>query len=82
MVKESERTLSCPWCHKGEVVATGGGNAAISIQCPKCKHFFRIDLLTFRTEKSIAVRRVARKTYRLEPQKQGLHQVNTIPVTD
>lgn len=82
MVKETERTLPCPWCHKGEVIATGGGNAAVSIQCPKCKHFFRINLLTYQTEKSIAVRHVPRKTYRLEPRKKELYQVNTSRVTD
>lgn len=65
-----ETTVQCPWCHKGEVVATGGGNAAISIQCPKCKHFFRVDLTTFVVEKSLAIRRGMKKSFRLEPHKQ------------
>lgn len=50
--------LKCPWCEKGEILASGRASVEISAQCPKCHKFFIGNLYTLRTEKSKACRRV------------------------
>lgn len=50
--------LVCPWCFKGEVLTDGKAPVSISTQCPRCKHFFKADLSTLKTECSRPQRRL------------------------
>lgn len=36
----------CPTCYKGKVLADEKSRGVISCQCPRCKHFFLIELQT------------------------------------
>lgn len=39
-----EFKVTCPWCSKGKVYAEPNGRGTLTIQCPKCRHCFRIRL--------------------------------------
>lgn len=54
--------LICPWCSKGEILADGRARATVSAQCPRCKHFFRADLNSLKTERAQPQRRLGQNT--------------------
>ena len=54
--------LICPWCSKGENLADGRASAIVSAQCPRCKHFFRADLNSLKTERAQPQRRLGQNT--------------------
>lgn len=58
---EFDKYVNCPWCDKGEVLVERTAKTIISMQCPKCRKFYRVDLETLRTERSAACRREHRK---------------------
>lgn len=49
--------LECPWCHKGETLASGKAKIKISIVCHKCGRYYTADLNTIQTECSTAYKR-------------------------
>ena len=57
-VKMMSFHLRCPWCEGSETLADGKGKVTISVQCPKCKHIYKADLDTGKTEKSKAQMRL------------------------
>ena len=39
-----EFKVLCPWCSKGKVYTEPNGSGTLTVQCPKCRHCFRIRL--------------------------------------
>ena len=58
--KQSEVTVLCPWCKKGETLADNTANIRISCRCPVCGNYYRIDCNTMRVGK------IRPKKYRLK----------------
>ena len=46
--------LICPFCGKGELLADEKGKVTVSVQCPKCKNYFKADLDAMKTERAQA----------------------------
>ena len=41
--KQMSIHLRCPWCEGSETLADGKGKVTISVQCPKCKHIYKLE---------------------------------------
>lgn len=62
MTQTFTQHLICPWCAKGEILADAKSVVTISAQCPRCKHFFRADLDSLKTERAQPQRRMGLNT--------------------
>lgn len=51
------RDVSCPWCEKGQVFVEGSGDVSVTVRCPKCKHCYKVNLLTMVATKVAAYKR-------------------------
>lgn len=54
------KTVVCPWCGKGEVWYDRKAKTIVSLRCPTCRHFFKVDLENHQTERSSACKRQGR----------------------
>ena len=61
MKRDFHYHITCPVCGKGEILADGKGKVTISVQCPKCRNFYKVDLDTMKTERAQAQRRQGRR---------------------
>ena len=52
--------FKCPWCGKGEVLVYGQGPVIISVQCPKDRRIFTVDLDTGKIERGQPCKRLGR----------------------
>lgn len=60
--EEFKRVITCPYCGKPEILVDGKAPVRISVRCTKFNNRFYIaDLLTGKTEQSVAYKRLGRQ---------------------
>lgn len=58
-----EIRVKCPWCHKGETYVDEDGSGAVTVQCSKCQHCYKVQLKDGSTTKVSARKRTVNKTF-------------------
>ena len=55
----------CPWCEKSETHIERPADASLTVQCPNCTRFYRVNAASGAAEKAVAHRRVQRSSIKL-----------------
>ena len=53
-----KKTIKCPTCGKGKILAGEAATGIVSIQCPRCGHIFQADLTTLQAIEARAQRNI------------------------